>query len=123
MTGLLAELLAMEEKVWAALEDGDAESDRRLLSEDFLGVYPSGFSGRDGHAEQLNEGPSIASHRIENAKIITLSDDTALLAYHADFRRAPDGPPEMMYVSSIWQRDGDTWINIFSQDTMAEADA
>ncbi|MEM7055957.1 MAG: nuclear transport factor 2 family protein [Pseudomonadota bacterium] len=116
---LVTELLAMEEKVWAALEAGDADADRRLISADFLGVYPSGFAARDCHVDQLKEGPSILSHQIEDARAINLSEDKALIAYRAEFRRAPDGPAETMYVSSIWRRSGDGWINVFSQDTMA----
>ena len=120
MTGLLSELLVMEEQVWEALEQGNADADRRLLSPDFLGVYPSGFAGRDCHVGQLGSGPSILTHRISEARAIALSDDIALLSYRADVHRAPDGPCENMYIGSIWRRTADGWINIYSQDTISE---
>ena len=120
MSDLLAEMLAMEEQVWDALESGDAAADHRLLGPDFLGVYPSGFSGRDGHAAQLSGGPSISSHHITDAQVMRLGPETVLLAYRADFRRRPDAPEETMYVSSIWERTESGWINVFSQDTMAD---
>jgi hypothetical protein len=44
----LDSLLALETKVWEALQRGDAEQDRALLSADFIGVYPSGFADRAG---------------------------------------------------------------------------
>ena len=120
MNDMLTEMLAIEEQVWAALESGDAVADQQLLSPDFLGVYPSGFSGRDGHAAQLVDGPSISSHQITDARLMHLGPETVLLAYRADFCRKPDSPDETMYVSSIWEQTESGWINIFSQDTMAD---
>ena len=120
MSDVLAEILAMEEQVWAALESGDAAADQQLLGPHFLGVYPSGFSGRDGHVAQLTDGPSISSHMITDARVMRLGPETMLLAYRADFRRQSNSPDETMYVSSIWQQTENGWINIFSQDTMAD---
>ena len=113
----------METRVWEALVSGDAEADAALLSPDFLGVYPSGFSDRDGHSGQLVDGPSVASYRIEDARVMRLSPDTALLAYLAHYTR-PSAPDidEAMYVSSIWRREGKGWVNVFSQDTVPEID-
>lgn len=37
----------LETEVWEAMVAGDAETDRRLLSDDFLVVYPRGFEGHD----------------------------------------------------------------------------
>ena len=108
----------METRVWEALVSGDAEADAALLHPNFLGVYPSGFSDRDGHSGQLADGPSVATYRIEDARVIELSPDTALLAYLAHYAR-PGSPHEAaMYVSSIWRRDGTDWVNLFSQDTI-----
>jgi hypothetical protein len=113
----------MERKVWEALVAGDAKADEALLSEDFTGVYKSGFADRAGHAAQLANGPVISSYKITDPRLISLGDDIALLVYLAQYTRpsAPD-QREAMYVSSIWRRTGDGWANIFSQDTdVAEA--
>ena len=117
-SSILDELLEMETRVWQALRAGDAEADAALLSEGFLGVYPSGFSDRDGHSGQLADGPSVAAYRIEGTRVMRLSPDTALLAYLAHYTRpsAPD-TEEAMYVTSIWRREGTRWVNVFSQDT------
>ena len=45
--------IELETEVWDALRRGDAEADARLLAEDFLGVYPSGFAGRSDHAGRV----------------------------------------------------------------------
>lgn len=111
--------LDLECAVWDALVQGDATADARLLSDDFLGVYPSGFSSRDGHGDQLNDGPTVASYTLSEPRLISVSASAGLLSYRADFLR-PNNPATITwYVSSLWcERDG-AWVNTFSQDTPA----
>ena len=42
-----------------------------------------------------------------------------LLAYQAVYTRVGRQDSETMFVSSIWQRSGAGWVNVFSQDTPA----
>jgi len=107
---LLDELIERETSVWLALQAGDMDADRRLLSDDFLGVYPSGFSNRDEHAAQLANGPTVSTFQMLDARVIELSESAALLIYRADFVHA---------ATSLWQRRSGEWINVFSQDTPA----
>ncbi|WP_405111881.1 nuclear transport factor 2 family protein [Phaeobacter sp. BS52] len=120
---LLQELLAAETAVWTALQQGDIAADRAALHPQFLGVYPSGFAGRDDHTDQLAQGPTVAEFSIEDARVLPLGPETALLAYRASYTRPGQAEGEAegaaMYVSSIWQRQDGGWINIFSQDTEA----
>ena len=47
----------------------------------------------------------------------TLAPGLLLLSYRAEFT-APDSPDlHRMLVTSIWQQRGETWVNVFSQDT------
>jgi hypothetical protein len=109
----------LESGVWDALVTGDADADRELLSDDFVGVYPSGFANRADHTDELADGPSIASYAITDAKLIDVSTDAALLCYRADYRRPSHSTVEVMFISSLWvQREG-RWWNTFSQDTPA----
>ncbi len=116
----LDDILGLETEVWQALVDGDAAADERLLAEDFVGVYPTGFAGRDDHVTPVQEGPTVSDFVLAETRLLVVSDTAALLAYRADYRRVtPDGPgpPETMFVSSLWcERDG-RWVNVFSQDT------
>ena len=109
----------LETRVWQALVDGDAAADAALLADDFLGVYSTGFSGRDGHADQLSNGPTVADFTLSQARTMPLGEGRVLLAYRADYRRTGAAVPEAMYVSSIWERRGDAWLNTFSQDSNA----
>lgn len=116
----LGELVALETAVWQALVRGDAGADEALLSDDFLGVYPTGFARRDEHVASLAAGPTVRRFEISDPRMIRLGDEAALLAYHAMYERAGGAAePEEMYVSSLWCRQGETWRNVFSQDTPA----
>ncbi len=119
---LLEDLVRLESQVWQALVDGDADADRRMLSDDFLGVYPTGFADRTSHMEQLIDGPTVASFALHDSRILAVSESAVILSYRAEFERPSAGAasePERMYVSSLWcLRDGE-WLNVFSQDTPA----
>ncbi|MDE4131566.1 nuclear transport factor 2 family protein [Phaeobacter sp. QD34_3] len=116
---LLQDLLGCETAVWRALQRGDAAADRAALHPAFLGVYPSGFAGRDAHCAQLADGPTVARFTLSQARVMALAPDCALLAYRAAYHRPGDEVEQAMYVSSIWKRAEGAWINVFSQDTEA----
>ena len=118
--GLLAELIACETRVWQALVNGDRAADDRSLCPDFLGVYPSGFAEKADHVGQLEHGPTIGRYDLRDFQIMSLGPEHALLSYRADFCRAGSSRHEAMYVSSVWRRLGDGWVNVFSQDTPAQ---
>ena len=112
----------LERDVWEALVNGDGEADRRLLSDDFVGVYPHGIEGRGAHAAHLASGPIVARYTMGDTRIRVLAADTVLLTYRADYQPIVDGvvgDEATMFVSSIWCRRETMWRNVFSQDTPA----
>ena len=114
----------LESKVWAALMSGDARADGSLLTEDFLGVYSSGFAGRDEHVGQLVSGPSVRSYSLSNARVMHLCPGTVVLSYLATWARhglESATQQERTYISSIWKLEHGVWRNVFSQDTRADA--
>ena len=119
---LLEDLIRLETAVWQALADGDAAADGRLLSDDFLGVYPTGFADRKSHMEQLIDGPTIASFALHDARMLTVSESAVILSYRAEFERLTShavSALEELYVSSLWCRRDGAWLNVLSQDTPA----
>lgn len=117
---LLAEILSLETKVWQALCDGDPAADAKLLTTDFLGVYPSGYSDRTGHCDQLQDGPTVTSFSLSEARLRIISPDAVLLTYTARYQRPEANRPACMFISSLWERAGSGWRNSFSQDTPAD---
>lgn len=118
----IEQFLAFEERVWKALMTGDAEIDKDMLSPGFLGVYPSGFSDRDGHAGQLENGPAVSDYALSDVQLLPIGRDHAMLVYTATYSRSGRSSSEKMYVSSLWERQGRRWRNTFSQDTPATDD-
>ncbi|NQV16272.1 nuclear transport factor 2 family protein [bacterium] len=122
-TYTLDQFVALETEVWEALVSGDVEADGRLLADEFLGVYSSGFAGRAEHAEQLQAGPVVKCYEFSEARIQVLSEGIVLLSYKAEFiRHKKDGAgaKEAIFVTSIWQSSSGSWQNVFSQDTKAD---
>ncbi|MBY6137957.1 nuclear transport factor 2 family protein [Leisingera daeponensis] len=113
----LAEILALETKVWEALAAGDPVADGRLLTEDFLGVYPSGFSDKSGHCDQLKDGPVMRAYRLSNAQLRVITAEAVLLSYRASYLAAGGSEWSTMLISSLWEQDAGSWRNSFSQDT------
>jgi hypothetical protein len=110
-------LLALETAVWQALVDGDADADLDLLADDFVGLYPTGFATRQDHVAAIVDGPSVRGFDLTDVRMLAVSDEAALLLYRAEYERVDGREPEAMYVSSLWCRRGDRWLNVFSQDT------
>jgi hypothetical protein len=112
------QLVELETQVWRALVDGDPAADQRLLSHDFVGVYPTGFAGRDEHVAQIAHQPTVARFEITEPRAFAVAEDAWMLMYRAvSVRPGADAVEESMYVSSLWCRRGDRWVNVFSQDT------
>ncbi len=111
--------LGLETQVWRALLAGDPDADRALLSDDFLGVYPTGFSDREEHATQLADGPTVVDYEIRSPQAVEIAPGVIQFAYDAHYRRKSDAPMERMYIMSIWAEREGQWVNTFSQDTPA----
>ena len=111
------EFVDLEKKVWEALRNGDSESDADLLTDDFLGVYDTGFSGKLEHCGQLSDGPVVSTYEILEPRILILSERLVLLSYLASWTKPESNKLEKMYVTSIWKQTASGWKNLFSQDT------
>ena len=114
----IGELIRLETEIWQALVDGDAEADARLLADDFVGVYPTGFADRSDHVGQIAAGPTVRSYELSDARMLGVSESAVLLSYRAVYARVNEAAQqEAIYVSSLWCRRRGYWVNVFSQDT------
>ena len=112
----LSLFIALERQVWEALQHGDATADARLLADKFLGVYDSGFESKVQHVARAAKGPAVLHFELQAPRLIRLSPDLALLAYKARWTDR-EGKSRAAHISSLWERAGEGWQNIFSQDT------
>ncbi len=115
--------LGLETQVWESLRSGDYASSAHLIGDDFLGVYPIGFVTRDEQkAALVNRGPMVAAYELHDARLVIVSDGDVLLCYRANSRPIgtdEEKPMATTYISSLWSKRGEEWLNVFSQDTTA----
>ena len=112
--------VGMERQVWEALKNGDVNADANLLSDDFLGVYEAGISSKEDHLEQLRNGPIISSYEIGSAQLIQLGPEIISLTYSATaifLKHKAKDTQNLFFITSIWARRLNKWVNILSQDT------
>ena len=116
--------LGLEIQVWEALKNGDKNADSNLLSDDFLGVYETGLSSKEDHLELLRNGPIISCYEIGSSQLIQLGPEIASLTYSATatfLKNEEQDAQVLLYITSIWARRLNKWVNIFSQDTKGNA--
>jgi hypothetical protein len=112
--------LGLEIQVWEALKNGDKNANSKLLSDDFLGVYETGSGSKEDHLELLRNGPIISCYEIGSSQLIQLGPEIASLTYSATatfLRNEGEDTQVLLYITSIWARRLNKWVNIFSQDT------
>jgi hypothetical protein len=112
--------LGLEIQVWEALKNGDKNANSRLLSDDFLGVYETGLGSKEDHLELLRNGPIISCYEIGSSQLIQLGPEISSLTYSATakfLRNEGEDTQVLLYITSIWARRLNKWVNIFSQDT------
>ena len=112
--------LGLEIQVWEALKNGDKNANYNLLSDDFLGVYETGLSSKEDHLELLRNGPIVSCYEIGSSQLIQLGPEIACLTYSATatfLKNEEKDTQVLLYITSIWARRLNKWVNIFSQDT------
>ena len=112
--------MGLEIQVWEALKNGDKNANSKLLSDDFLGVYETGLGSKEDHLELLRNGPIISCYEIGSSQLIQLGPEIASLTYSATatfLRNEGEDTQVLLYITSIWARRLNKWVNIFSQDT------
>jgi len=113
-----------EKEVWEALKHNDKAADSRLLADDFVGLYDTGFATKSDHVKQMDDKDSIGSYNLQDAKVLHLSPEMALLLYKATCKGSGEWEEFCSlpkYVSSLWAVRSGQWVALFSQDTTTAA--
>jgi len=110
-------LLALEAEGWRALSsDRGAEFFGELLTTHSLMVFPGIVLTKDGALEEIAKAPPWAEFRIDEAHVVRLTEQSAVLTYRAAARR--DAEPEYhALMSSVYVESGGSWRMAFHQQT------
>ena len=69
---------------------------------------------------QLKNGPVITSYEMGSARLLQLGPEIVSLTYSATavfLKDKTQNDRKLFYITSIWARRFNKWVNIFSQDT------
>jgi hypothetical protein len=119
---LKATLVGLEKQSWEAWKNHDGKFFQEFLSDDHVEV---GFGGRTNKATVVNgvagAGCTVKSYAVDNFELAMFAADTALLTYHAAQDTTCGGKtvPSPVWVSSLYVKRGDRWLNVLFQQTQA----
>jgi hypothetical protein len=113
-------LVNLEKQSWEAWKNRDGKFFQGFLSDDHVEV---GFGGPANKATVVAgvASPicSVKSYTVEKFDVTVLSADTAVVTYHAAQDTTCNGKPvpSPVWVSSLYVKRGDRWLNALYQQT------
>jgi hypothetical protein len=110
-------LLALEDEGWRALSsDWGAEFFGQLLTANSLMVFPGIVLSKDRALAEIAKAPPWAEFRVDELRVVRLTEQSAVLTYRATAHRA--GEPEYhALMSSMYVENGGSWRMAFHQQT------
>jgi len=113
------QLIKLEKQSWEAWKNRDGKFFQDFLSDDHVEV---GFGGVSNKAEIVSFVGSpvctVKSYQLNQFELKMLDKNTALLTYREVQDTVCHNPvPSPCWVSSLYMKRGDRWLNVLSQQT------
>ena len=113
------QLIKLEKQSWEAWKNRDGKFFQDFLSEDHVEV---GFSGLANKAEVVafvgSPVCTVKNYQLDHFEMKLLDKNTALLTYWETQDTVCHNPvPSPCWVSSLYMKRGDRWLNVFYQQT------
>jgi hypothetical protein len=114
---LMDTLLVLETRGWEALSHAGrgAPFYDEVLSDDALMVFPFGVMNRADSVAAIRSSTPWARYRIEEPRVIELSEDCAMLLYKVTARRTGQPTFVAMINSTYVKRDGAWKLRLHQQ--------
>jgi hypothetical protein len=113
-------LVARERASWVAWQKRDASFFETFLSDDHVEVGFGGVAGKTAVIKSVGSPACVvASYDVGAIRLTRLTDDAALLTYHARQQTTCAGQPvpSPVWVSSLYVKRGGAWVNAVYQQT------
>lgn len=113
------ELLALERQTWSALTSGEnaAAYYEGVLSDDLVMVLPGMVLERAEAMESWVRSVPWRDFEIDDARVMSLGRNAALLTYRATARRARDAASYRALCTSVYRLVDGRWWLAFQQQT------
>ena len=113
------QLIKLEKQSWEAWKNRDGKFFQDFLSDNHVEV---GFGGVSNKAEIVSFVGSpvctVKSYQLDQFELKMLDKNTALLTYREAQDTVCHNPvPSPCWVSSLYMKRGDRWLNVFYQQT------
>ena len=117
------ELLELEHQGWRSLCDGTGASFYgQIMTSDGVMILSHGqVFDRQAVIDSLGEAPPWRTYDITDERLITPTDDQAILVYMGRAYRDEDEPAFIALMSSVYTRHRDTWRLALYQQTPVPA--
>jgi hypothetical protein len=121
--GALKEILVnLEKQSWEAWKNHDGKFFQDFLSDDHVELGSGGPASKAAVVNMVGGAAcSVKSYAVDHFELTVLSSDTALLTYHAAQDTTCGGKPvpSPVWVSSLFVKHGDRWLNALYQHSPA----
>lgn len=114
-----AQLLRLEDEMWAANRRGDAEVFRRLVAEDGIAVAAFGVFGKDAIVSQVAENELVPADSTGRCPGPLRREGCGIVTYRAEIDAQQAGRPVHLsvYATTVWRQHGDGWLAVLHQQT------
>lgn len=114
-------IIEKEKAMYEAIKNGDMDTFKSNLAEDFMSVYESGISNREQELESL-KNLTINTYELSDIKVMQPSENLAIIAYTLDASGMWQNEQfsGKSYATSTWMKmDDDSWKGIMHTETKA----
>lgn len=118
------QLIAREKSSWDLAIKHDAAAYKGLHAPDFITLTGHGVVDKaSSETSAMDPDVRFGQCDLSGFGVRFLSDDTALVTYHAKAAGLDHGKPFQLesYASSVWMKRDGAWLNVFYQATPASA--
>jgi hypothetical protein len=115
-------IVALEKQGWEAITKKDWNGLSSIMAEDFVEVGEMGIRGKSAAIEDLKANLTLKEFSMEDAKVVELGKDGALVTYKLAQKGSYQGQdlPSKTNCSATYARRGGKWLNTSFHQTAAK---
>jgi RNA polymerase sigma factor (sigma-70 family) len=113
-------VLALQKRIWEANAQQDVAAMKNLLADDFAGLDKNGNPFNKGDELRYVSEWCEFDHSVKEAKVVLLSDKSAIVIYEVHYKVRPSKSQEVRYTESrqgigAWAKRNGQWWYVFKE--------